>query len=238
MAERLHAVLALAGTLGVVAGCGARPTVVRAPNAPELAAAPAVSTAPKPVPKSVGSYAETYVRRTTDPESSMPTVGGWVRVHAPLAAAYEVALRFGEIKELDPDIEQSTVVDKHTVKSDGYEATDVYLRIPTYLHEYVWGIVRFRPVVQTGEPAVVGYAYRGDEVEGNLDDLRISWRLVPDGPGETLAQIELLADPKLPLPHAWLIPQLEAGVRVMLNRFRAKTERGGTPEMGTADEGL
>lgn len=213
--------------VALCAGCaGARPE----PHAPQTARASATSAplaaAPKPVPSEIGSTAETYVRETTDPESSMPTVGGWVRVHAPLAVAYAMAVRFGEIKDLDPDIEQSTVVDKHTQRSDGYDATDVYLRIPTYLHEYVWAIVRFRPVVQAGDPAVVGFAYRGDRVSGNLDDLRISWRLVPAG-ADTLAQIELMADPKLPLPRAWLIPQLRAGVRVMLNRFRAKTENGG-----------
>lgn len=221
--------LARVAALGVpcllVAGCAATPGSVTSTHA----IAPNVVTAtpsPAPPPREVTSTASTYIRRTTDPESSMPTVGGWVRVHAPLRDAYAVALRFGEIKDLDPDIEQSTVVDKHTTAGDGYEATDVYLRIPTFMKEYVWAIVRFRPVTLGPNPDVSGFAYRGDEVNGNLDDLRISWRLVPDGEGETLAQIELLADPKLPLPRAWLLPQLREGVRIMLNRFRAKTESG------------
>lgn len=198
---------------GLVVGCGTRAAATA--SAPSVSA----STAPRPAPTvAVTDVPKTYVHRTVDPESSMPTVGGWVRVHAPLSEALRVALRFGEIKDLDPDIEQSTVVDRHPE----IDATDVYLRIPTYMHEYVWAVVRFRPVTAGAQT----HAYRGDEVDGNLDDLRISWRLVADGANETLAQIELLADPKLPLPRAWLVPQLVDGVRVMLTRFRAKVEAG------------
>lgn len=196
--------------------CAAR---VEAPTtgAPSTSAS-AIRPPPPPAGATITDVAKTYVHRTVDPESSMPTVGGWVRVHAPLEDAYRVALRFGEIKDLDPEIEQSTVVDRHP----DMDATDVYLRIPTFMHEYVWAVVRFRPVASDAGT----HAYRGDEVDGNLDDLRISWRLVADGPNETLAQIELLADPKLPLPRAWLVPQLVDGVRIMLTRFRAKVETG------------
>ena len=105
-----------------------------------------------------------YERDTVDPENAMPTMGGYVRVHAPLEVSYTVALRFGEIKDLNPDyIEQSTVVDRQP----SLGIADVYLKVPTVIHEYVWAVVRFKPVKTN-----VGYAYRGDQVEGNLDDLR------------------------------------------------------------------
>ncbi len=156
-----------------------------------------------------------YERDTVDPESSMPTMGGYVRVHAPLEVAYEVATRFGEIKDLNPDyIEQSTVVDRQP----SLGIADVYLKVPTVIHEYVWAVVRFKPVKTS-----VGYAYRGDEIEGNLDDLRIYWRLVPNGT-ETIAQFELLADPHLPIPRPWILPEVREGVRIILNRFREKAE--------------
>ena len=207
-----------------LAGCAANPPASGLAVAPASSAATTTAAVPvlPPPPSGIDETASTYIRATVDPESSMPTVGGWIRVHASLADAYKQALRFGEIKELDPDIEQSTVVDIHPA----IPATDVYLRIPTYMHEYVWAVVRFRPVATGPDPKTSGYACRGDEVQGNLDDLRISWRLVPVGPDETLAQIELLADPKLPLPRAWLIPQLRDGVRGMLTRFRRKAEGG------------
>ncbi|CAN5515339.1 hypothetical protein BH09MYX1_BH09MYX1_41970 [soil metagenome] len=215
MRRTIAAVVAIA----ILGGCAPG----RGVNAPNAAPKPLPAALPKPSDRAnVTETATTCVHPTVDPESSMPTVGGWVRVHASLSEAYAIAIRFGEIKELNPYIEQSTVVDKHPE----IEATDVYLRIPTFLHEYVWALIRFRPVSTGPDPSVTGYAYRGDEIDGNLDDLRIDWRLVPDGSGDTLAQIELLADPRLPLPRGWLIPELREGVGIMLDRFRTKAEAG------------
>lgn len=168
------------------------------------------------------SIVKMYEHETVDPENSMPTVGGYVRVHASLAVAYEVATRFGEYRELNPEyIEQSTVVDRHP-KTD---TTDLYLKVPTVIHEYVWAVVRFRPV----RKGPGGYAYRGDEVDGNLDDLRIFWRIVPVGPDDVVAQFEFLADPHLPLPRAWIMPELREGVRIILNRYREKAEAAAAP---------
>ena len=156
-----------------------------------------------------------YEHDTVDPDDDMPTVGGYVRVHAPLAVAYAIATRFGEYSELNPDyIAQSTVVDRHPD-----DETDVYLKVPTVIDEYVWAVVRFRPVRKGRD----GYAYRGDQVKGNLDDLRIFWRIVPAG-NDTIAQFEFFADPHLPLPRAWILPELREGVRIILNRYREKTE--------------
>jgi len=162
-------------------------------------------------------FVRIYEHDTTDPENAMPTVGGYVRVHAPIAVAYDVATRFGEYRDLNPDyIEQSTVVDRHPE----IDATDVYLKVPTVIRDYVWAVVRFRPV----RKGPGGYAYRGDEVDGNLDDLRIYWRIVPAGPRDTIAQFEFLADPHLPLPRAWILPEVREGVRIILNRYQQKAE--------------
>ncbi len=92
--------------------------------------------------------------------------------------------------------------------------------------EYVWAVVRFKPV-----HTAVGYAYRGDQVEGNLDDLRIFWRIVPSGPNETIAQFEFLADPHLPIPRPWILPEVREGVRIILSRFRQKAEAASRPHV-------
>ena len=161
-----------------------------------------------------------YDHDSVDPENSMPTVGGYVLVHAPLATSLAVATRFGDYKDLNPEyIEQSTVVDKWPALG----ATDLYLKVPTVIGDYVWAVVRFKPVA-TRE----GYAYRGDQVEGNLDDLRIFWRIVPFG-SSTIAQFEFLADPHLPIPRAWIVPEVREGVRIILDRFRKKAEAAASP---------
>ncbi len=210
--------LAISVACALLLGC--------APSSPKAAA---VAPAPHPSPptavvatglEDATDVVKIYDHDSVDPVNAMPTIGGYVRVHASIDVAFKVATRFGEYKELNPDyIEQSTVIDRHT--EDG--STDLYLKVPTVIGEYVWAVVRFVPVRTR-----VGYAYRGDEVQGNLDDLRIFWRLVPAGPNETIAQFEFLADPHLPIPRPWILPEVREGVRIILTRFRAKTEAART----------
>ena len=155
-----------------------------------------------------------YSHPSTDPENSLPTAGGIVRIRAPMQTAYEAAVDFKNIYQLNPYIETSAVVG---IEGD---ATDVYIRVPTVIGEYVWAVVRFRPIKVEGG----GWACKGQMIQGNLDDLRIFWRLVPNGPNETLGQFELLADPALPLPRSWVTRDTKDGVHIMLERFRYKVE--------------
>ncbi len=199
--------LARLAFLTLATGCASQPVRVATP-----APAPNVVTGLEDATEVIKMYDHDSV----DPENSMPTVGGYVRIHAPLDVVREVAMRFGEYKDLNPDyIAQSTVVDRHPEAG----STDLYLKVPTVIGAYVWAVVRFVPV-----KTPVGIAYRGDEVSGNLDDLRIFWRIVPSGPNESIAQFEFLADPHLPIPRAWILPDVRAGVHIILTRFRAKAE--------------
>lgn len=211
MGKRVFSLLAV-----LACGCATTPKAhapaVVVPSPPTARAATGLEDASEIV--------KIYEHDSVDPENAMPTVGGYVRVHAPIDVAYAVATRFGEYKDLNPDyIEQSTVVDKQPAIG----TTDVYLKVPTVINEYVWAVVRFKPVRTN-----VGHAYRGDEVQGNLDDLRIYWRIVPDG-GDTIAQFEFLADPHLPIPRVWILPEVREGVRIILNRYRAKAELAAHP---------
>lgn len=196
----------------VVLGCSPGPSVahvaVPRPSPPTEVVATGLEDATEVV--------KMYERDSTDPPNPMPTIGGYVRVRAPLAVAYEVATRFGEYRELNPDyIDQSTVVDR----DPRTKTADLYLKVPTVIGEYVWAVVRFKPV-----RTAVGYAYRGDQVQGNLDDLRIYWRVVPRGPHDSIAQFEFLADPHLPIPRPWIVPEVREGVRIILTHFREKAE--------------
>jgi hypothetical protein len=201
----------------LLAGCAARSpapaiTAAHAPShagafvAPPVEQGPALDTA---------THAATlYAHDTIDPESALPTAGGIIRVHAPFDAARSVALDFDHYWELNPDIETSRIIDKVG------DATDVYLRVPTVLPDvYIWAVVRFVQV-----PASEGVAYRGTMVQGNLDDLRIFWRVVPRG-DESIGQMEVLADPNLPLPKKWVVRDTREGIKWMLERFRDKAER-------------
>ena len=200
----------------VVMGCArAKPALV-AMNAPELAQikfdGPPIETATYSV--------KLYSHPSVDPDNALPTAGGIIRIHAPMHRAYEAAADFDAIHTLNPYIETSRVVN---VVGD---AKDVYIRVPTVIGEYVWAVVRFRPI-KTNDG---GWACKGEMIDGNLDDLRIFWRLVPAGPNETLGQLELLADPALPLPRKWVLRDTKDGVEIMLERFRSKVEGHDSPQ--------
>ena len=188
------------------------------PAASQVASiAPAVAPAPKPSmgpPLDTATYSVTiYNPPSIDPDNSLPTAGGIVRIRAPFETAYEAAIDFDKIYELNPYIEKSVVSD---VQPD---YTDVYLKVPTVINQDIWAVVRFR----TKKLPNGGVECHGEMVRGNLDDLRITWRLVPNG-NETIGQFELLADPALPLPRSWVVRDTRDGVHIMLERFRWKVE--------------
>jgi hypothetical protein len=194
-------------------GCASTP-------APITVASNALPNAPVATQKTLGpplasaTYSvNIYNHPSVDPENSLPTAGGIVRIRAPLQTAYEAAIDFNKIYELNPYIEKSVVV---AIEGD---ATDVYLRVPTVINQDIWAVVRFR----TTKLPNGGWSCKGEMVRGNLDDLRISWRLEPSG-NETLGQFELLADPALPLPRSWVTRDTRDGVHIMLERFRYKVE--------------
>ncbi len=141
--------------------------------------------------------------------SELPTAVSRVRIRAPIADVFAEALRFKRYWELiSPYLESSTVVAKEG------DATDVYVRGLSILH--LWAVLRFKPVDT--------YAYKGTMVDGNLDDLMIAWRLVPAGPNETIAQIEMFADPPFMVPRKFLARFSRNGVCIMLARFRSHVE--------------
>lgn len=215
----------LVGLLVLLGGCATRqaaPPVSAAPHAAALVAPPPVDMGP--ALDTAGHAATLYSHDTIDPESSMPTAGGIIRVRAPIDVAKTIAVDFDRYWELNPDIETSRIVER------AGDATDVYLRVPTVIPDtYIWAVVRFAPVA-----ASEGVTYKGTFVQGNLDDLRISWRLVPRGE-ETLAQMEVLADPRLPLPKKWIVRDTRLGIQWMLERFRDKAERYARSRRGASD---
>jgi hypothetical protein len=152
-----------------------------------------------------------YTHATREPSSSIDTTGGIVRVRAPLAKAIETIMDFKHAIPLDASVDA-------TVKVVAQEGTtrDVYVRVPTIIPDYfVWTLIRFEPTDEGDR----GFVFRGRQIDGNLDDLRIYWRLVADG-DETLARFELLGIPALPLPKKWILRDTKKGVVHVLDKFR------------------
>jgi len=161
-----------------------------------------------------------YTHPTTRPESWLDTTGGIVRVRAPIAVAIDALKDFKQAIPFDATSEATVVV----VAQNG-STRDVYVRVPTIIPDYwVWTVVRFEPIDE-GER---GFVFRGHQIDGNLGDLRIFWRLVPDG-DETLARFELLGEPIFPLPRKWIMRDTMKGVVRVIENFRTALETKAPP---------
>lgn len=131
-----------------------------------------------------------------------------VRVRTPIAEVRKAILDFRQSVPLD-----ATVA---VVRQEGM-SRDVYIRVPTIIPDYwVWTLIRFDPP----EEGDGRFVYRGHQIDGNLDELQIAWKLVADG-DETLARFELLAVPTLPLPRKWIYRDTKRGVVDVIAKFRA-----------------
>jgi hypothetical protein len=151
-----------------------------------------------------------YTHPTTD--RSLDTTGGILRVHAPIDRAIQALFDFKDVLQIGATTVK--LVEQHG------DVRDVYVRVETVVPDYfIWTLIRFEP-----ENTKDGFVYRGQQIDGNLDDLRIFWRLVPVG-DETLARFELLGVPGIPLPRKWIMRDTRRGVLQVLESFRGVLER-------------
>jgi ribosome-associated toxin RatA of RatAB toxin-antitoxin module len=146
--------------------------------------------------------------------SSIRTGGARIYVQAPLATARSVATDYGHYSQF-PRFQKSRVV----AKKDG--KTDVYLQLGI-LHgaATVWALVRFDPPVKEG----TGERIEGHMVEGNVDDMRATWHLIPTDDGGTIVKCELLVEPKLHLPGSVVTPELEYAADQAATSVRDRSE--------------
>lgn len=192
-------------------GC-AHPSVGRgvASATPILAAAPIEKVDEGPDIRTASYSIDVYTHPTTD--RSLDTTGGLLRVRAPIDQAIEALFDFKDVLQIGATTVK--LVEQHG------DQRDVYVRVETVVPDYfIWTLIRFEP-----ENTKEGFVYRGHQIDGNLDDLRIFWRLVPVG-NETLARFELLGVPGIPLPRKWIMRDTRRGVLQVLESFRGVLER-------------
>lgn len=142
---------------------------------------------------------------------------GQIFVDAPLKEVRAAVLDFGAWSTSIDRFEKSKVLKRET---DG--TTEVYLRMPILKGAAtIWVVERFAPPVAegTGEKVV------GKMVKGNVDDLQAVWHYRPIDATHTILSLEILVVPKMAVPDALMIDQLEnAGGEGCLGlRDRAQT---------------
>jgi ribosome-associated toxin RatA of RatAB toxin-antitoxin module len=189
-----------------------------AANTPTPRKAPPSTTSSEllaPVPtKEWPRTVERYSRPTVDPPNGIDTGGAEVLVEAPIAIVRRIATDYRSYKDYMPAVDQSRII-----KRNG-QVTDVYLHVPIFKRTAsIWAVIQFAPVPSKG-----GETYEGRLIDGNVDDLRILYRLIPISPTSTAVQTELLVEPKLPMPTAFLTEELAKAAFKVVSRVRERAE--------------
>lgn len=141
-----------------------------------------------------------YAVKTTAPESPIDTGGAAIFVNAPIAEVRKVVTDYRHYAQFIHPFEQSRLLSRRKGVSE------VYLEVPV-MHGAVkiWCVVLFDPPSKdaVGETIVARYS------RGNVDDFRAIWRLRAVDDTHTIAKLELLVDPKLPIPGHMVTPELQ-----------------------------
>jgi ribosome-associated toxin RatA of RatAB toxin-antitoxin module len=142
--------------------------------------------------------------------------GGMTVINAPIATVRRTVTDYGHYSDFMPRFQKSRVVGKSG------PSTDVYLQV-SILHgaANIWAVTRFGPPAPEGAGERIEGKMNG---QGNVDDLRATWHLVPIDEGHTVAKLELLLVPKLPLPGSVITPELEYASDQAVSAMRERLE--------------
>jgi hypothetical protein len=157
------------------------------------------------------------------PGSSIRAGGGMTAINAPLSTVRRTVTDYGHYADFMPRFEKSRIVGKSGPN------TDVYLQV-SILHgaANIWAVTRFGPPVAEGAGERIEGRLHG---QGNVDQLLAVWHLVPVDDNRTIAKLELLIVPKLPLPGSVVTPELEyaSDQAVSATRERSEAQSRGAP---------
>ncbi len=155
------------------------------------------------------------------PGFSIRAGGGMTAVNAPLAIVRQQVTDYRHYSEFMPRFQKSQVV-------RGGSSPEVYLQV-AILHGVanVWAVTRFSPAVPDG----AGERIEGKMVvddkgkkQGNVDDLRAVWRLIPIDPDHTILKLELLIVPSFPAPGSIVTDELEFAADQAVSSARSRAE--------------
>jgi ribosome-associated toxin RatA of RatAB toxin-antitoxin module len=161
-----------------------------------------------------------YVLKTTDPANAIDTGGAAVFINAPIEDVRKIVQDYGHYNQLVKTFEQSRVLEKKK------GTAQVYLSIPV-LHGAltIWAVSRFSPPEKDGTGEKITSKYE----RGNLADFRGTWRLRAVDETHTVLKLELLVDPKLPVPTSLITGELKSAAWKGVMAVREKAQSAATP---------
>lgn len=157
------------------------------------------------------------------PGYSIRAGGGMTAINASLSTVRRTVTDYGHYADFMPRFQKSRVVGKSGPN------TDVYMQV-SILHgaANIWAVTRFGPPTPEGAGERIEGRLHG---QGNVDQFLAIWHLFPVDENRTIAKLELLIVPKLPLPGSVVTPELEyaSDQAVSAARDRAEALSRGTP---------
>jgi len=167
-----------------------------------------------------------YTMKTTDPASSIDTGGAAIYVNAPIATVRKIVQDYGHYSQLNLPFQQSRVLSKKKGSSE------VYLSVPV-IHGSVtiWAVVQIPPPVKDGDGEKIVAKYE----RGNLGDFRATWRLRAVDADHTVLKLELLVDPKMPVPTAAITNELKSASDKAVTAVRDKAQATPQPAQPIAE---
>jgi len=171
-----------------------------------------------------------YSVKTTDPANSIETGGAAILVNAPIDQIRPIVTDYRHYAQLIKPFEQSKLVSK----KDG--VSEVYFEVPI-LHgaAKIWAVVKIGKPIKDGDVEKIVARYGN---KGNVDDFRAIWRLRPVDETHTIVKLEILVDPKMPVPASMVTPELSyaADKAVTAVRDRAEKAAGTAPSQRASGE--
>jgi ribosome-associated toxin RatA of RatAB toxin-antitoxin module len=157
-----------------------------------------------------------------DATHSEPTTSkiGWggaaILVNAPMSQVRQVVTDYRNYEKFIKPFDSSKLI----AKKNG--VSEVYFQVPV-MHgaAKIWAVVKIAAPVKDGDGEKIVARY----VKGNVDDFVAVWRLRPTEDGGTVVKMELLVDPKLPLPNSMVTGELKYAADKAVTAVRDRLEK-------------
>lgn len=157
-----------------------------------------------------------YSMPTKLPDCSIDTGGAAILVHAPIDVVRKIVTDYQRYQKIVKTFRQSRLISK----KDG--VSEVYLDVPVaHGAASIWAVISIAAPVVTPE----GESITGTLVKGNVDAFRSVWRLRKVDEKTTILKLELLVDPKLPVPSSLITPELQYAADTAVTGVRDEAHR-------------
>jgi len=156
-----------------------------------------------------------YALKTIAPANPIDTGAAAILVNAPISEVRKIITDFRKYDQIIKPFEKSRVLSRRKGVSE------VYFEVPVaHGAVKIWVVAHVDAPVKdgVGEKIVAKYS------RGNVDDFRAVWRLRAVDDTHTIVKLELLVDPKLPLPGSAVTPELQYAADKAVTAVRDKAE--------------